>query len=259
MRAVEVSGFQKPLRRLPLRCFGFAPSPAGLCGLGGAVLELQLRILEAAGCRPRAAEEKGHASCPSLRGYRHCDRTSASRVFLPAGRVARAGLGPAGLTLHCTDAERGREEARQVRHECSRFSFCTGRWILVLRCFLCGGTLRPRHRLVSAGTGPRAFVMKHVNSEPCLNELFLPPTEFLRPVFYQKKRIQLFTLDFIGKTFVEMYPVNKQARGVSLVSLPVLRGLQSLLSGPLPEKVHGLCSDDASYVTTCSDFVGFPH
>lgn len=210
MRAVEVSGFQKLLRRPPLRCFGFAPSPAGLCGLGGAVLKLQLRILTAAGCRPRAAEEKGHASCPSLRGCSVTARTSAARVFLPAGHVARAGLGPAGLTLRCTDAERGREEARQVRHECSRFSFHTGRWILVFRCFLCGRTLRLRHGLVSAGTGPRAFMMKHVNSEPCLNELFLPPTEFLsRPVFYQKKCIQLFTLDFIGKTFVEMYPVNK--------------------------------------------------
>ena len=28
--AVEVSGFQKPLCRPPLRCFGFGPSPTGL-------------------------------------------------------------------------------------------------------------------------------------------------------------------------------------------------------------------------------------
>lgn len=42
-------------------------------------------------------------------------RASASRVLLPAGHVARAGLGPAGLTLRCTDAERKGQRGSSAR------------------------------------------------------------------------------------------------------------------------------------------------
>ena len=78
-------------------------------------------------------------------------------------------------------------------------------------CFLCGEMLRPRHGPVLPGAWPWVFMMKHMNFEPCLNELRAPPQQnfLVYQYFITKSLFNYFILDFIGKMFVETYPVNK--------------------------------------------------
>ena len=71
---------------------------------------------------------------PGLQTVTTC--TSVSRVLLPAGRAARAALGPAGLTLRCIDTERkgqrgsSASSTRMFSIQLSHRQTDTGVWVL---------------------------------------------------------------------------------------------------------------------------------